>query len=76
MITVEVYRLADGNPIKGARVMLGFGGAWSGTHSKTELTNSNGQVHFNHDGGRTGEIFVDGKSVKKGTISGKEIVYV
>ena len=76
MITVQVYRKSDGKPVKGAKVSVHFSGLFSGGFTKNVYTESDGQAHFDTDGGRTGTIFVDGKTAKEGNISGKEIVYV
>lgn len=76
MITVDVFRKADGKPVKGAKVSIGFDGIWSGGFTKHIYTDDRGSAHFETEGGRSGTIYVNGKAAKSGRITGKEIVYV
>ena len=74
MVTVKVCYKSTGKAAKGKRVSLGFSGLTRGL-SGPEYTNSSGEAHFNADSG-SGEVYVDGKTVYKGRLAGRVVVYV
>lgn len=74
MVTVKVCYESNGKPAKGKRVSLGFSGFTRGV-SSPEFTNSSGEAHFNVDSG-SGEVYVGGKSVYKGRLAGRVVVYI
>jgi hypothetical protein len=74
MVTVKVCYASDGKPAKSKRVTLGFSGLMRGM-SGPEFTNSSGEAHFDADSG-SGEVYVGGKSVYKGRLAGRVIVYI
>jgi len=74
MVTVKVCYESDGKPAKGKRVSLGFSGLTRGV-SGPEFTNYSGEAHFDADPG-PGEVYVDGKSVYKGRLAGRIVVYI
>jgi hypothetical protein len=73
MVTVKVCYASDGKPAKGRRVSLGFSGLRG--VSGPEFTNSSGEAHFDADSG-SGDVYVDGKSVYKGRLAGRVVVYI
>ena len=79
MVSVKVISKGSGKPLKGARAVIGFSGlilgSWGGGMSSTEYTDSNGEAHFNVSPG-DGTVYVNGKAVKKGYLSGMVVVYV
>lgn len=77
MVTIQVYSQSSGNPVKGSRVAVSmgdFGGVY------TEYTDSNGEAHFSNvspsDTGSGTEVYVDGKTVMKGRLEGRKIIYI
>jgi len=73
MFTIKVVSSSTGNSIKGKRVAVSFTG-WSRGITDSKYTDANGEVHFDSDPGE-GEVFLDGKSVFRGKIAGRVIVY-
>lgn len=74
MITVRVCYKQSGKAAKGIGVSVGFGGLFRGITRK-EYTDSNGDVHFDSDPGE-GAVYADGKTVYKGRIEGRIVVYI
>lgn len=74
MVSVRVFSKASGKPVKDARVCIGFSGFFRG-FTASLYSNKEGEVHFNNDPG-DGTIYVNGKEVFKGYISGLKIVYL
>jgi hypothetical protein len=74
MISVQVCSRQSGRPLRGYRVTLGFSGFFGGV-TASEYTDSDGHAHFSCDPG-SGEVYVSGKSVFKGTLRGRIVVYV
>ena len=75
MFTIKVIESNSGKPVNGARVQVSLGGIWTGGLTEKQYTDSNGDAHFDSKPG-SGEVFVDGKTVHKGQIAGRVIVYV
>ena len=73
MFTIRVISKSTGNPYKGKRVRVGFEGLRGMTSE--ELTDSNGEVHFDSDPGR-GKVYIDHKSVFEGKIEGRVVIYI
>jgi hypothetical protein len=76
MVTVQVFSESTGKPEKDKRVAIGKNGLLSTGVTKTQYTDSNGEAHFDTDPTNDGEIFVDGREVHRGRVSGKMTVYV
>jgi hypothetical protein len=74
MVTVKVCYASNGKPAKSKRVSLGFSGLTRGV-SGPEFTDFSGETHFDANPG-SGEVYVDGKSVYKGRLSGRVVVYI
>jgi len=76
MITVRVLNRRTGKPVKGARVALAFsGGLLPGGVTSAEYTDEYGEANFDYDA-RSGEVFVNGRTVKRGSLRGLVIVYI
>ncbi len=73
MITVKVIRQSSGTPLKGVRVTLSFSGLLRG--NATEMTDGNGNANFSNETG-SGTIYVNGKEVYKGKLSGLIPIYI
>lgn len=74
MFTVKIVEASTGRPVKGARVCVGFKGAFRAM-SSNEYTDSEGEVHFNNDNGE-GIIYVNGQSKYEGRIEGRKVIYI
>jgi hypothetical protein len=74
MISVKVCYQDSGKPAKGVRACIGFSGFFSGMSSE-EYTDSNGEAHFDNDPG-SGKVYVNGKDVHNGHLSGRVVVYI
>jgi len=72
MFTVQVITTKSGKPATRKRVAVAFDGLRGVT--KDQYTDSNGEVHFNHEPGR-GKIFVDGRVEHQGQLSGRIVLY-
>lgn len=71
MVTVKVVSKSTGNPQQNQRVVLSvFDGV-----TKSEYTDSKGEAHFNISP-QNGEIIVNGRTVEKGRLEGKMVVYI
>ena len=75
MITVRVLDRKTGEPVKDARVALGFSGFLTGGVTSDEYTDEYGEAHFDHDAG-SGEVFVNGRKVREGSLHGLIIIYI
>lgn len=73
MFTVQVITAKSGKPATRKRVAVAFDGVLRGV-TKDQYTDSNGEVHFNHEPGR-GKIFVDGRVEHQGQLSGRIVLY-
>ncbi len=71
MITIQVFRSASGSPASGERVHV-----WKGDNGSNEYTNSAGEAHFASLTPSEYEVTVAGKSIFKGRIEGRQVVYV
>jgi hypothetical protein len=74
MYTVKVIYKDNGKPAKDKRVCVGYDGFGRGV-TKEQWTDSDGEAHFDYDNGK-GDIFVNGKTVYKGKIEGRMVVYI
>lgn len=74
MFSVQVISRSTGKPMQGKRVSAMFDGLGGGG-TGDQRTDSQGEVHFNNEP-RKGKIYVDGKTVHDGSISGRVVVYV
>ncbi len=74
MVSVRIFSKTSGKPLKNMRVCIGFSGFTRG-FSPNLYSDNNGEVHFNNDPGE-GSIYVNGKEVYKGTISGMRTIYL
>lgn len=75
MFTIKVIESNSGKAINGARVQVSMKTIWTGVLTEKQYTDSNGDAHFDSKPG-SGEVCVDGKTVHKGQIAGRVIVYV
>lgn len=57
------------------RTAPAFVGILSGGVTHGELTDSRGEAHFNTSNG-SGEIFVQGRSLFRGRLAGRHVVYI
>ena len=71
MLTIKVYSRTTGNPAPHIAVGLGNN---DGVYRET--TNSNGEANFQSASPGTFEVYVGGKTVYKGHLSGEKIFYV
>jgi uncharacterized protein YfaS (alpha-2-macroglobulin family) len=74
MVSVRVYSKSTGKAVKGAKVSLGKDGFFTGGVTQSQYTDSSGEAHFNTDSG-SGRVFVDGKTLYEGRLSGMVTVY-
>jgi hypothetical protein len=74
MVTVRVLYGDTGKAAERAKVSLGFSGLLRGV-TRDEFTDRNGDAHFDAEPG-TGKVFVKGKKVHEGYLSGRVIVYI
>lgn len=74
MFTIIVYNRATDKPAVNSKVQVFFEGFFRGNTS-TVRTNYRGEVDFDYDSGR-GAVFVDGRNVYEGDISGRLTVYI
>lgn len=72
MITVQVFGQQSGQP-QGSQLVVVYPNSSGGGYS--EYTNAQGEAHFAQLDPGTYEVSVDGSTVYKGQISGKQIVY-
>jgi uncharacterized protein YfaS (alpha-2-macroglobulin family) len=77
MVTIQVYSQSTGNPVNGSRVSVALGELGG---VSTEYTNSSGEAHFPNvspsDTGYNTEVIVDGKTILKGRLEGRKIIYI
>jgi len=73
MVSVKVSYRSTGKPAKSKRAALGFSG-FRGM-SSAKYTDSNGEAHFNVNPGQ-GKVYVGGKNVYEGYLSGMVVVYI
>jgi hypothetical protein len=73
MLTIKVIERQSGRPMKREKVGICFSG-WTGGCTD-EWTDYEGDAHFDLNPGN-GEVFFNGKSVYKGRIEGRVVVYV
>lgn len=74
MFTVKVVEKSTGKPAYYKKVGVIFSGFFRGS-TKDIYTDRDGEAHFDYDNGR-GTIYVQGKKVYEGEISGRKIVYI
>lgn len=74
MFTIRVYNRMNDKPEVGRKVQVFFEGCFRGNTS-TIRTNYRGEVDFEYDSGR-GTVYVDGRNVYEGDISGRVTVYI
>ncbi len=72
MITIQVFSQATGNPVKGSKVGVSVG--WSGVNH--EYTDSSGEANFATISPGDAEVYVDGKTVFKGRLEGRKLIYI
>lgn len=61
-ITTVYVQSRQGNPVKGARVSLGFAGITRGM-SRDAYTDADGRAFIEHADGGQADVYVDGKRV-------------
>jgi len=71
MITVKVFRESGNTAVSGKKVSV-----HTGSGSADSVTDRNGTANFNLAGGKSYQVYVDGKRVYSGPIVGVQIVYV
>jgi uncharacterized GH25 family protein len=74
MFTIKVVYQQDGKPAKNQKVSVAFDG-WTRGVTGNEWTDDAGEAHFTEDPGR-GTIYVGNKSIQKGEIAGRVVVYI
>lgn len=75
MVSVKVCYKDSGKPAKGMKVAIGVDSFFSGGVTSSKWTDSDGEAHFDLDPCQ-GKIFVDGRTVYSGHLSGRKVVYV
>jgi hypothetical protein len=70
LLTVQVFSRHSGNPVKSVKVSI----QWGTTHSGPVYTDAAGDAHFSVGPG-SGQVYVDGRLVKAGHLSGRVAVY-
>ena len=75
MVTVRVVNQSSGKPAKGQKVALGISGLFTGGVTRSELTDSNGDAHFDIQPGH-GKVYVNGSKAYEGHLSGRVVVYI
>jgi hypothetical protein len=73
MITIQVYSKSSGTAQSGVQVVVYPNSSGGGYY---EHTNSNGEAHYSSLSPGEHEVSIGGKTVHKGRIDGKQIVYV
>ena len=74
MFTIQVFEKSTGKPAYNKRVGVVFHGFFRGV-TKDVYTDRDGEAHFDYDNGK-GTIYIQGKSVYDGEISGRKILYI
>jgi len=74
MVTIRVLFADSGKPAERVKVSLGFSGLLRGV-TGDEFTDKNGDTHFDVKSG-SGKVFVKGKKVHEGNLSGRVVVYI
>lgn len=74
MFTIQVFEKSSGKPAYYKKVGIIFHGFFRGS-TKDIYTDRNGEAHFDYDNGN-GTIYVQGREVFDGEISGRMIVYI
>lgn len=74
MFTVQVIEESTGRPAYYKKVGIIFHGLFRGG-TKNIYTDRNGEAHFDYDNGN-GTIYVGGKKMYDGYISGRKIIYI
>ena len=74
MFTVQVIEQSTGRPASNKKVGVIFHGIFRGS-TKDIYTDRNGEAHFDYDNGN-GTIYVGGKKVYDGEISGRKVIYI
>lgn len=75
MVTVLVVWQSTGKPAKDQKVVITFDGFWTGGVTGKKFTDDKGEVHYD-EGPGDGEVYVNGKSIYKGRIEGRVVVYI
>lgn len=75
MVTVKVCYKSDGSPARDHKVSVSVSGLVGGFVTSPEYTNSEGEAHFDVASGE-GEVYVNGRTLHKGRIAGRIVVYV
>lgn len=73
MITIKVYSNSTGKAVSGAKVSVSKSG-FLGSTIGPKTTDKDGEAHFDI-APFTGKVYVDGREVESGFISGKKRVY-
>lgn len=74
MFTVQVIEESSGRPAYNKKVGIIFHGLLRGC-TKDIYTDRNGEAHFDYDNGR-GAIYVGGRKMYDGEISGRRVIYI
>lgn len=74
MVTVKVVSRATGNPVASARVGVAATGWFEGVHH--QYTDNSGEAHFANVSPCDAEVYVNGKTVHKGRLEGRKVVYI
>lgn len=75
MVTVQVFSKSTGDPVKHAKVALGFSSLLGSGVTDGEYTDSEGEAHFDVKP-QHGKVYVNGSTKKEGYLSGRIVVYV
>ena len=76
MFTVCVIDESTGRPISDKKVSVEIKeGIFDFGFLPNQYTDSRGEAHFSHENAR-GVVYVDGRSVREGYLSGRMVVYV
>lgn len=76
MFTVKVIEQSSGRPATGVKVSVYINeGFFHFGFTGDQYTDSDGEAHFSNDN-CNGTIYVKGKEVYKGYISGRKVVYI
>ena len=74
MFTIKVVESSTGKPANYKKVAVGFKGLLGG-FTKDQYTNPSGEAHFDYDNGEA-KVYVGGKVVYEGYVSGRIVVYI
>lgn len=74
MFTIQLFEEKTGRPAADKKVGIIFHGLLRGG-TKNIYTDCNGEAHFDYDNGR-GTVYVNGRAIYDGEISGRKILYI